>query len=79
MALYLERQLGSDHPAWRFPQTKRQTNRAGQRTQIRLIFRVGGFAGVIAFSRTGDIDLGDYDDAIMIAKYGDLPDDQEPD
>lgn len=32
-------------------------------------------AGVVAFSRSGDPDLGDFDDAIVLAKHGRLPDD----
>lgn len=29
---------------------------------------------VIAFSRTGDPDLGEFDEAIVLARYGELPD-----
>lgn len=32
-----------------------------------------GRAGVVAFSRTGDATTGEYDDAIVIASYGDMP------
>lgn len=28
---------------------------------------------VIAFSRTGDIDTGDFDDPVIIATFGDVP------
>lgn len=28
---------------------------------------------VIAFSRTGDIDTGDFDDPVILATYGDVP------
>jgi hypothetical protein len=35
--------------------------------------------GVIVFSRTGDLELGEYDDAVVIARYGEVPDDQDPD
>lgn len=28
---------------------------------------------VIAFSRTGDPDTGDFDDPVILAKHGDLP------
>lgn len=40
-------------------------------------------AGVVAFSRTGDPDLGDWAEAEVLARYGTLPDelglpDQEP-
>lgn len=30
-------------------------------------------AGVVAFSRTGDPELGDWDDAVVLAAYGELP------
>jgi hypothetical protein len=30
-------------------------------------------AGVVAFSRTGDPDLGELDDPIILARYGQLP------
>ena len=29
--------------------------------------------GVIAFSRTGDTDTGDFDDPVIIATFGDIP------
>lgn len=32
-------------------------------------------AGAVAFSRTGDPDVGDYSDAVIIATVGDVPDD----
>ena len=31
-------------------------------------------AGAIAFSRKGDADLGDYEPAEILARYGDTPD-----
>lgn len=30
-------------------------------------------AAVIAFSRTGDPDTGDFDEPVILAKYGDVP------
>jgi hypothetical protein len=30
-------------------------------------------AGAVAFSRTGDPDSGEFEDAVVIAKYGELP------
>jgi len=30
--------------------------------------------GVIAFSRTGDADTGDFDDPVILATHGDVPD-----
>lgn len=29
--------------------------------------------GAIAFSRTGDEDIGDYDDPIVLGRFGDVP------
>jgi hypothetical protein len=36
-------------------------------------------AGVVAFARTGDIETGEYEDAVIIAKYGDVPGEEQPD
>jgi hypothetical protein len=32
-----------------------------------------GCAGVLAFSRSGDPDTGDFDDAAVLVRYGDVP------
>ncbi len=37
--------------------------------------RKPGHAGAIAFSRTGDPSSGDFSDARLIRKFGDVPDD----
>jgi len=37
--------------------------------------RKPGHAGAIAFSRTGDPSSGDFSDATLIRKFGDVPDD----
>jgi hypothetical protein len=37
--------------------------------------RKPGHAGAIAFSRTGDPSSGDFRDAKLIRKFGDVPDD----
>jgi hypothetical protein len=34
-----------------------------------------GYAGAVAFSRTGDPATGDFGDAEIIKKFGDVPDD----
>jgi hypothetical protein len=34
-----------------------------------------GFVGAIAFSRNGDLATGDFGDAKLIRKFGDVPDD----
>ena len=38
---------------------------------------IGKFAGAVAFSRTGDPQLGDFADAVVLGKYGETPDDLE--
>ena len=40
-----------------------------------LARRLAGRGGAIAFSRTGDLQLGTFDDAEIIAIYGEVPDD----
>ena len=32
-------------------------------------------AGAIAFSRTGDPSLGEFDDAVILGRYGEVPED----
>jgi hypothetical protein len=32
-------------------------------------------AGAIAFSRTGDPAIGEFEDAVILGRYGDVPDD----
>jgi len=34
--------------------------------------------GAIAFSKTGDPQLGEWDDAVILGRYGDVPDDLVP-
>lgn len=34
-------------------------------------------AGAVAFSRTGDPDIGDFSDAVIIVRVGDVPSDLE--
>jgi hypothetical protein len=31
------------------------------------------YIGAVAFSRTGDPDFGDFDDAVVLARYGETP------
>ncbi|MBN8994313.1 MAG: hypothetical protein J0H94_03740 [Rhizobiales bacterium] len=35
--------------------------------------------GVIAFSRTGDMSIGEYEDAVVLARFGTIPEDEEVD
>ena len=39
------------------------------------LFRKEGHVGAVAFSRTGDPAMGDFSDANVIRKFGDVPDD----
>jgi len=34
--------------------------------------------GAVAFSKTGDPQLGEWQDAVILARYGDVPDDLAP-
>jgi hypothetical protein len=38
----------------------------------------GDGKGAIAFSKTGDPQLGEWDDAVILGRYGDVPDDLAP-
>jgi hypothetical protein len=40
--------------------------------------RKEGHVGAVAFSRTGDPATGDFGDARVIRKFGDVPDDRGP-
>jgi hypothetical protein len=44
--------------------------------QARVI--AGGKTGAVAFSRTGDPDLGEYGDAVILARFGETPPEIEP-
>lgn len=49
------------------PQSADAARRAAQRLATEVM-------GVVAFSRTGDPDLGNWADAVVLANYGVLPD-----
>ena len=36
---------------------------------------IAGNLGAIAFSRTGDPSIGEFNDAVVLRKFGDVPDD----
>jgi hypothetical protein len=38
----------------------------------------GDGKGAIAFSKTGDPQLGEWDDAVILGRYGDVPADLAP-
>ncbi len=39
------------------------------------IASTGEHVGAIAFARTGDPQFGDFDDAVILGRYGDTPED----
>jgi hypothetical protein len=41
----------------------------------RGVIAQGGSLGAVAFSRTGDPATGDFSDATVLRKFGDVPDD----
>jgi hypothetical protein len=41
--------------------------------QAEFLSRTGGSVGAIAFSRTGDPDVGKFEDAVVLKTFGDLP------
>lgn len=43
--------------------------------QRRAQAMVGRKAGAVAFSRTGDPAVGEFDDAVILGRYGEAPDD----
>lgn len=45
----------------------------------RMVARLAeeGRVGVVGFSRTGDPNTGDWDDAVIITRYGELPEDED--
>ena len=49
--------------------------RTRQEFKAEALSRKEGHVGAVAFSRTGDPATGDFSDAIVIRKFGDVPDD----
>jgi hypothetical protein len=50
----------------------------GEGTAVRraaVLARTPGNVGAIAFKRSGDPDVGDFSDAVIIKKFGDVPED----
>ena len=47
----------------------------GAVAQARLL--AAEVVGAVAFSRTGDVDVGEYADAVIITRFGDVPTDLE--
>jgi hypothetical protein len=40
-----------------------------------ILSRIQGNVGAIAFSRTGDPDVGKFEDAVVLKKFGEVPSD----
>lgn len=40
-----------------------------------VLSRIAGAIGAVAFSRTGDPSIGEFNDAVLLGKFGDVPDD----
>lgn len=38
-----------------------------------ILSRIGGNIGVVAFSRTGDPDTGQFEDVVLLKAFGDVP------
>jgi hypothetical protein len=43
--------------------------------RVKGLWKVLGHTGAVAFSRTGDPATGDFHDATVLRKFGDVPDD----
>jgi hypothetical protein len=43
--------------------------------RARGLWKILGHTGAVAFSRTGDPATGDFSDATVLRKFGDVPDD----
>jgi hypothetical protein len=51
---------------------------AAQARTIASRMEGGEGKGAIAFAKTGDPQLGEWDDAVILGRYGDVPDDLAP-
>jgi hypothetical protein len=40
-----------------------------------VLSKIAGNIGAVAFSRTGDPSIGEFDDAVVLRKFGDVPND----
>lgn len=58
------------------PEEPREAQSRGQAEAMARALK-GQKAGVVAFSRTGDPNLGDFQPAVEIVRYGHVPDDLE--
>ena len=47
----------------------------GAQRRAEILSRTAGSIGAVAFSRTGDPMIGEFGDARLLKKFGDVPDD----
>ncbi len=57
------------------PRLNRPGIAGGYIARAQGLWKVQGHAGAVALSRTGDPATGDFSDAIVLRKFGDVPDD----
>ena len=43
--------------------------------QAEVLSKTAGVVGAVAFSRTGDPDIGIFDDAVVLKRFGEVPTD----
>jgi hypothetical protein len=53
---------------------QRHAEQRGNRLRAEALSRKEGHVGAVAFSRAGDPSTGDFSDAKVIRKFGDVPD-----
>ena len=60
---------------WRLASQQNAFNPNAAIMRAEALSRKEGHVGAVAFSRTGDTATGDFSDAKVIRKFGDMPDD----
>jgi hypothetical protein len=62
-------------PGYSTERRRRSSTAQSSHGQVAPAPRKEGHVGAVAFSRTGDPATGDFSDAKVIKKFGDVPDD----
>ena len=52
--------------------------RSHEQAKATAMRMAGADRGAVAFTKTGDPQLGDWNDAVILGRYGDVPDDLAP-
>jgi len=52
--------------------------RSAAQAKATALLMEGEGKGAVAFSKTGDAQLGEWSDAVVLGRYGDVPDDLVP-